>query len=97
MLLRLAIVRRETLLSMALGHHPSCSNMSFEEDLPIPTPGNDGGGLTYRQAMSWLGHLGIRHLESQKRITPPASLLTLDKIDRIDLSLSPHLKKPAFL
>ncbi|KAI0108454.1 c6 zinc finger domain-containing protein [Daldinia grandis] len=92
MLLRLAIVRQEALLSMALGHYPSCSDMSFEEDLPILIPGSDGEGLTYRQAMSWLCHLGIKHLESRKSTTPPAPLLTLNKIDRIDLSVSPHLK-----
>lgn len=96
MLLRLAIVRQEALLSMALGHHPSCSDMSFEEDLPILTPGNDGEGLTYRQAMSWLCHLGIQHLESRKSTTPSTPLLTLNKIDRIDLFVSPHLKDRHF-
>ncbi|OTB12417.1 hypothetical protein K445DRAFT_14843 [Daldinia sp. EC12] len=48
----LPIVRQETLLSTAFGRHPSCGDMSFEDDLPTLTSINGSKGLTYRQAMS---------------------------------------------
>ncbi|KAI0379683.1 c6 zinc finger domain-containing protein [Hypomontagnella monticulosa] len=96
LLLRLAIVRQETLLSIALGRSPSCGHMDFEDDLPALPIGDGSKGLTYRQAMSWLSHIGCLHLESRRNAITPSIPLLLERIEVLEKSVDLHLKDRHF-
>lgn len=59
---RLAIVRQDALLSLALEQSPASQEMSLRSNLPSLHPkAFPGEHLDYRQAMNWLCHLALRH------------------------------------
>ncbi|KAF4972855.1 hypothetical protein FSARC_681 [Fusarium sarcochroum] len=92
--LRLAIVWQDALLSLAFGRPPASQEMNIESDLPALTqPNSSGPALNYRQAMNWLCHLTLRHLQSRSE----TALLKdhgqiFQDFDGLESSLASHLR-----
>ncbi len=90
---------QDSLLSMAFGHPPVSHVMDRESDLqPLKSQelGGDEGtdvGLEYREAMNWICHLTLRHLEGfRTKPSSPLLLQFLSQMDGIDSSLCRFLR-----
>lgn len=86
---RLAIVWQDTLLALAFGRSPASFEFDFIGDLALLAD-QDGNGLSYLEAMSWLCHLTLPHLAPRSG-SPAQPVPILNSIKSIKSSLAPHL------
>ncbi|KKO96712.1 hypothetical protein THAR02_11185 [Trichoderma harzianum] len=97
--LRLAIVWQDALLSIAFNRAPSSHEMDLVDDLPPfgQVRSRDMPGLSYKQAMSWICHLVLKHwkpLTSQQNALGMDSFrLLFDDLEKWDQSLQDHLRE----
>ncbi|KAI7778171.1 fungal specific transcription factor [Diaporthe eres] len=87
--LRLAIVWQDSLLALAFGRPPASHEFDFISDL-APLADQDGNGLSYLEAMSWLCHVTLPHL-APRASSPVQPFPVLNDIKYIESSLVPHL------
>ncbi len=79
---------------MAFERPPTAYTHDREEDLPAL--GEGGETLSYRQSVSWVSHLWLRHCSlASNEQSPLNPLATLEELDKVGATLQPHLLDPS--